>query len=235
MYVSRASRPDITFATNWLARHVSQWTAQQDKELEHLLGYLRATSGDGLVAEVDVRDRAGGMWLELWVDSDHAGEPGRRSTTGWILLLRGHHGTCVPIDWASRKQATVARSSGEAETVALHDALGRVVGANRALCAAGIPAMDAVEKIIGAKTELKVHVDAAVCKAAAEKGTSGQMKYISKSQGVDLFWLRNITQQLDVSLLKTDTKSNLADLLTKPLCGMRTQELRAAVGVRGKD
>ena len=138
-------------------------------------------------------------------------------------MLRGHHGTCVPINWASRKQATVARSSGEAETVALHDALGRVVGTNRALCATGIPAMDAVEKIIGAKTELRAFVDAAVCKAAAEKGTPSQMKYISKSQSVDLFWLRGITQRLDVSLFKADTKDNIADLLTKLLGGERTR------------
>ena len=232
MYVSRATRPDITFATNWLARYVSRWCGQQDRELGHLVGYLGATSACGLVAEVDVRDRGSGLWLELWVDSDHAGEPGRRSTTGWLLMLRGQHGTAIPLDWASRKQATVARSSGEAETVALHDALGRVVGANRALCSSGIPALDAVEKLLGQSVELRVKVDASVCKAAAEKGTSTHMKYISKSQGVDLFWMRDIVQRLGVRLEKVSTTENAADLLTKPLCGQRTEVLREAAGVK---
>ena len=233
MYLSRATRPDITFATNWLARSVSKWTRAQDKELEHLIGYLNQTQELGLEADVDVRGQDAEMWLELWVDSDHAGEPGRRSTTGWILLLKGERGTCVTIDWASRKQTTVARSSGEAETVALHEALARVAGVNRGLCAAGIPAMDAIEKLLDKKLKLYVKVDAAVSKAAAEKGMSGQMKYISKTQGVDLYWLRDVTQRLDVCLEKTDTRSNIADILTKPLCGARTVELRQKINVNG--
>ena len=136
------------------------------------------------------------------------------------------------LDWASRKQSTVARSSGEAETVALNDALGRVVRTNRGLCASGIPVMDAVEKMLGREMKLRVMVDAAVCKAAAEKGMSTQMKYISKTQGVDLFWMRDVVQRLDVSLEKCNTSVNDADLL-KPLCGQRTANLRNAVGVRG--
>ena len=173
------------------------------------------------------------MWLELWVDSDHAGEPGRRSTTGWALILKGGHGTTVPLDWASRKQSTVARSSGEAETVALDDALRHVLGVNKGLCASGIPSMDALEKLLGRKFKLRVFVDAAVSKAAAEKGTSSQMKYISKTQGIDLFWLRDVVHRLDVSLEKTTTQNNLADILTKPLCGERTKMLRSQLGLSG--
>ena len=139
----------------------------------------------------------------------------------------------MTFDWASRKQTTVARSSGEAETVALHEALGRVAGVNRGWCAAGIPAMDAIEKLLDKKLKLYVKVDAAVSKAAAEKGMSGQVKYISKTQGVDLYWLRDVTQRLDVCLEKTDTRSSIADILTKPLCGARTVETRQKINVNG--
>ena len=113
------------------------------------MGHLSVTSETGLASTVDVRDRKGGLWLEMWVDADHAGEPQRKSTTGWALILKGKYGTCALIDWASRKQNVVARSSGEAETVALNDALDRVAGTNRGLCAAGIPALDVFEKILG--------------------------------------------------------------------------------------
>ena len=221
MYSPRASRPGVTFATSWLARYVSSWSAAQDKELEQLIGYVKATQDLGLKAVVDVRDREGELWLELWVDSDHAGEPGRRSTTGWVLILKGRHGTAVPLDWASRKQSSVARSSGEAETVALDDALRHVVGVNRGLCASGVPSMDTLEKLLGRKVSLRVFVDASVSKAAAEKGTSNQMRYISKTQGIDLFWLRDVVHRLDVSLEKTDSLGNVADVLTKPLSGGR--------------
>ena len=234
MYLSRATRPDITFATNWLARYVSKWSTTQDKELEQLLGYLNATRTSGLRAHADVRDREGGLWSELWADSDHEGEAGRRSTSGWMLTLKGSHGAAIPLDWASPRQATVARSSGKAEAVALDDALRHVVGVNRGLCAPGIPTMDALEKLLGRKLVLKVFVDAAVSKIAAEKGTSNQMKYISKTQGVELFWLREVVQRVDVEIHKACSAENVADLFTKPLTGERTKLLREAIGVCGE-
>ena len=43
-------------------------------------------------------------------------------------MLRGVNGTNVAMDWASRKQAMVARSSGEAEIDALADAVKTVAG-----------------------------------------------------------------------------------------------------------
>ena len=58
------------------------------------------------------------------------------------------------------------------------------------------------------------------------------MKYISKSQGVDLFWMRDVVQRLGVRLDKVSTADNVADLLTKPLCGQRTEILREAAGVK---
>ena len=94
--------------------------------------------------------------MELWTDEDHAGEEDRRSTGGWLLRLFGEHGASVPLDWASKKQCSVARSSGEAETVALDDAIRHVVGVNRGLCASGIPSLDVAEKMLGRKMELRV-------------------------------------------------------------------------------
>ena len=60
---------------------------------------------------------------------------------------------------------------------------------------------------------------------------STHMKYISKTQGINLFWLRDIVQRLDVSLEKVDSASNVADILTKPLNGPRTKDLRQTLGV----
>ena len=214
-----------------LARSADDWRAKDDKALEQLIGYLRATSGHALRSRVDVRDFKADLWLDLWVDADHAGEASRRSTSGWLLVLRGEHGTHVPIDWASRGQPVVARSGGEAETVALHDALRRIVGVNRGLCASGIPAVDFLERALGRKVPLRVLVDATVCKTAAEKGSSNRMRYISKTQQVDLFWLRDVVHTVGVKLVKVTSAENLADILTKPLDGQRTRMLREMIGV----
>ena len=202
LHLARASRPDISCAVARLARSADKWQVKDDKALEQLIGYIGATSGHALQSRVDALDYKAGLWLDLWVDADHAGEPSRRSTSGWLLVLRGEHGTHVPIDWASRGQPVVARSSGEAETVALHDALRGVVGVNRGLCASGIPAVDFLERSLGRPVPLRVLVDATVCKAAAEKGSSTRMRYIRKTQQVDLFWLRDVVQAVGVKLVK---------------------------------
>ena len=235
LYLARASRPDISCAVARSARNVDKWGVQDDKALEQLMGYLRATANHALTSKVDARDLRAEMWLELWVDADHAGEPDRRSTSGWVLILRGEHGTHMPIDWASRGQAVVSRSSGEAETVALHEALRRIVATNRGLCASGIPSLDFLENALGRTLKLRVLVDASVCKAAAEKGSSSRMRNLSKTQEVDLFWMRDVVHKIGVSLEKVNAADNLADLLTKPLDGQRTRLLREKIGVAGKE
>ena len=103
MYVARATRPDATYAVNKLARGVSCWSKASDAELAHVVGHLSATEGHGLCMNVDVRDKKEDLWLELWVDADHAGGDDRKSTGGWALLPRGGHGTKVALDWASKK------------------------------------------------------------------------------------------------------------------------------------
>ena len=92
--------------------------------------------------------------------------------------------------------------------------------------------MDFLEKALGVPVPLKVFVDATVCKAAAEKGTSRQMKYLSKTQCVDLFWLRDAVRNVPLEMSTVRSADNIADILTKPLSGPRTAMLRVRMGVR---
>ena len=85
--------------------------------------------------------------------------------------------------------------------------------------------------LLGSSLKLKVFVGASVSKAAAEKGAPNHVKNSSKTQGVNLFWLRDIVHWLDASLEKVVTLTNVADVLTKPLCGVRAVALRGELGV----
>ena len=57
------------------------------------------------------------------------------------------------------------------------------------------------------------------------------MKYLSKTQEVDLFWLRGTVQKLGIELKKVDTSMNPFDMPTMPLCRSQIVELREKVRV----
>ena len=92
--------------------------------------------------------------------------------------------------------------------------------------------MDFLEEALGMPVPPKLMVDATVCKAAAEKGASRQMKYLSKTQSVDLFWLRDAVRNVPLEMSTVKSADNIADILTKPLPGPRTAMLRDKMGVR---
>lgn len=231
MYAVRATRPDAAFSVNKLARSVSSWGETNDFDLEQLVSYFNATKDIGLEMYADVRDRKEEVKLELWTDADHAGSEDRKSTGGWVLRLTGPNGTNILLDWGSKSQPVVARSSGEAETVALRDAVLYNASANRALCAGGLPAQDFFEKVLGRTIPLHIYVDATTCKRAAEKGVSKQMRYLSKTQQVDLFWLRDVVSLPDIHLEKVNTHDNIADIMTKPLDTSKLRKHRLSLGL----
>ena len=76
------------------------------------------------------------------------------------MLLRGPNGAACTLGWASRNRHTVARSSGEAEAVALYDAARRIAGSSRGLCEAAVPALDTREQLLGVEVPLPAHVGA---------------------------------------------------------------------------
>jgi hypothetical protein len=102
MYASMATRPDITFAVNWLSQFSSNpgpahWTAVQ-----RVIRYLHRTK--------DIRLILGGkdpIVLTGYTNSDHASDVDtRRSTSGYVYTLR-----LGAISWSSKRQPTVTTSS----------------------------------------------------------------------------------------------------------------------------
>ena len=45
----------------------------------------------------------------------------------------------------------------------------------------------------------RVYVDASVCESVSAAGESRNMTYLTKSQGVDLLWLRDVLRVYDIS------------------------------------
>ncbi|MBW0524484.1 hypothetical protein O181_064199 [Austropuccinia psidii MF-1] len=107
--LTSGSRPDSTYAVNYLA-HFSLCTNQLHWQvLEHLIAYLRYTPHCGLQIGASKIHRG----FECYVDTNWGGE-GDCSCHGFILLDNGNL-----ISWKAKRQITVASSTCQAEYIAL--------------------------------------------------------------------------------------------------------------------
>ncbi|KMQ81993.1 integrase core domain protein [Lasius niger] len=81
MYLSIATRPDITFAVNRASRHMEKPSKLHWNAVKRILKYLKGTLNYGLRFGIS-QDRH----LQAYSDSDYAGElETRRSTTGYLV------------------------------------------------------------------------------------------------------------------------------------------------------
>lgn len=108
MYMSTTVRPDISNAVGTLAMVASAPGPPHWQELKHLMQYLSGSD--------DLRLTLGGPELTLkgYADANHGDLYNGRSTEGYITYLGAH-----PVSWHSKKQASVALSTTEAEYMAL--------------------------------------------------------------------------------------------------------------------
>nr|XP_040258260.1 uncharacterized mitochondrial protein AtMg00810-like [Aegilops tauschii subsp. strangulata] len=107
------TRPDISYAVNSVCQFLhaprdTHWTA-----VKRILRYVRLTAALGLHLQ---SAPSGG--LSAFSDADWAGSPDDRRSTGGYAVFYGPN----LIAWSARKQATVSRSSTEAEYKAVANA-----------------------------------------------------------------------------------------------------------------
>ena len=108
LWLSTATRPDIAYATNQLARYLTNPGHSHFVAAKRVLRYLKGTQELGLRYS---RSEFNGNVLTAYCDSDFAGDPDdRRSVTGYIMFLNGG-----PVVWSSKRQPIVSVSSSEAE------------------------------------------------------------------------------------------------------------------------
>ena len=121
---------------NKLARSITKWTKACDKRLSRLISYIHHTCEYKQYCYVgNIAKQCG---LELFQDSDFAGDlEDSKSTSGATLCVFGSH-TFVPISWMCKKQTSVSHSSIESEIISL----------DAGLRLDGIPALDFWDLIV---------------------------------------------------------------------------------------
>ena len=192
LYASNCTRPDITAAVNYLARFMQRPTEHHWQLAKRLLRYIRGTVNycltfGGAVSPVPV----------CWQDASFADGPGRKSRTGFVIMMCGS-----AVVWGSRLQPTVALSTVEAEYMAMCAAAQELLFISQLMQAFGMTL----------KVPLQMFEDNKGCIALATNPmTTGKTKHID----VIYHFVRDLVQSGKLRIVWCESEKMLADILTK--------------------
>ena len=116
-YLAVGTHPDIAYAVSYLSRFNDTHDEPHLKALEGVFGYLRHAPAIGLLPQASATSAFSSFADPLSSCSDASyGDcvVTAASTFGWVILSAG-----APVAWKSSRQTEIARSTSEAEYVAL--------------------------------------------------------------------------------------------------------------------
>ncbi|GJS99722.1 retrovirus-related pol polyprotein from transposon TNT 1-94 [Tanacetum coccineum] len=191
---TKASRPDIAFATFVCVRYQARHTVKHLKEIKRIFRYLRQSYTMGLWYLKD-----SGFELIAYSDADHAGcKDDCKSTSGGLQFLGGKL-----VSWSSKKQDCTAMSTAEAEYVSLS-----------ACCA----------QVIWMRTQLldygyKYNRIPMYCDSKSAIAISCNPVQHSKTKHIDIryHFIKEHVEKGTVEIYFVGTEYQLADLFTKAL------------------
>lgn len=217
LFLARCSRPDISYACGVLAREVAKWTVFSDGRLRRLFGDLRRTATLGLLMRVDAEYDGSGLTVVLYTDADHGGDvETARSTSGWILFLSSRDGKLrIVLEWGSKRQMAVSRSTTEAE----------LVSASTACTTAGLPTLSLVEELTDGEVLYKQVIDNEAARLIVLSSKPGKMAHLRKHQRLTVGFLSDVFKEPGRELERVPTDDNTGDLLTKAMARVRHQAL----------
>src|SRR3954469_16452290 len=189
-----ASRPDILFSVCLCARFQSDPRESHLTAVKRILRYLKGTTNVGLVYR-----RSKDYNLVGFCDADYAGDRiERKSTSGSCQFLGSHL-----ISWYSKKQATIALSTTEAEYVAAAGCSTQMLWMRSQL-----------EDYQIYESNIPIFCDntSAIC-------LSKNPILHSKAKHIEIkhHFIRDYVQKGVISLNFVDTDHQWADIFTKPL------------------
>ena len=207
-YVSTSTRPDIAAAVGTLSQHMAQPSVDHWTGVKRILRYIKGTLDFGL------KFSAGDGVLTGFSDADWAGDPDtRRSVSGYVFQI----GDCA-VSWSSKKQNSVARSSTEAEYVALSLAAQEAVWLRRLMNSVGF----------GVESPTVIYED-----NNSAIDLTRNAKYHNRTKHIDIshHFARERVESKEISVVHCPGTEMTADVMTKGLPRIQFEKLRGMLGV----
>ena len=111
IYAMTCTRPDLAFVVTRLSQSLEKPSEADWITVKHVMKYLKGSINQKLMY-----NKADGIEISGFSDSDWASSHDRRSTTGYCFIMNSQSAV---VSWKSKKQQTVALSSCEAEYMAI--------------------------------------------------------------------------------------------------------------------
>ncbi len=184
--------------------------------VKRLLRYIKGTLNFGLKYSESERNEENEDGDELYgySDANWAGDvDSRRSTSGYVFKV----GNCT-VSWCSKKQASVTKSTTEAEYVALSQATQEAIWMRQLL------------SDIGCKSEqpTTLYEDN---QGAIEISKNARFHNRTKHIDVRFHFIREKVVSKEVKVIYCSTEDMLADIMTKGLTKKKFQRLRRMLNI----
>lgn len=192
MYLSNGTRPDITFAVNFLSQFNTCYSQDHWVAGKRILRYLKGTNTSG------IKFSKKGKELEGYTDADWGScLDDRHSYTGYAFILAG-----AAISWEAKKQRTVALSTMQSKYMSHTEAAKEAIYIRRFMEEVGF-------QLKGPTT---IYCD----NQAADKLARNPV-FNSRSKHIDIryHFIRSALKEGHVDIKYIASEENSADVLTK--------------------
>ena len=219
-YLANTTRPDISFATNSIARHVNAPLEKHWSQIKRIFRYLKGTINYALVYSKikndnnDFHNNNSNNNIIGYSDASYAPNFEDRKSIGAYIFLFNNG----PISWSTKKQPIIALSSCEAEYIALTE------------CAKESLWLGNLHRELNPKSKepfVLFEDNQASIKIASNNIFSNRTKHVD----VKYHFIRDLVNNKKIKLIYCPTNFMIADALTKGLLKVKFNQLRKSMGI----